>query len=127
VIPGLLSLIGDGLSAAGAALRTRRVGFSDYEAGDYLIPTAASATIPEGVVRSAINDLPDSTLLGVAATVIDGWKPILLKTSADVTDVDVLVDALRYRASQFRAVEHDADAPFLSPTHLTNSSQSRGE
>lgn len=111
-LEGLATLAGDALSAAGAALRTRREGFADYEAGDYLI----TAPIPRGELSSALDELPDSELLNIAATIIAGWKLILLNTTGDLTGVNVLVDALRDRASEFEAVEGEADQP---SAHLT--------
>lgn len=92
--------------------------------------------IPRAEVRSALDDLSDSKLLNVAATVIAGWKPILLSTeAAALTDVDLLVEALRDRAAQFQAVEHDAGEAWQSPdhlhaqlhAHLTTSAQTRSE
>lgn len=126
-LESLCTLAGDALGAAGAALRTRREGFADYEAGDFLLAGGRMESdgpdqtdpIPTSEVRSAFDELPDSRLLNIAATVIAGWKPILLKTTGDLTDVDVLVDALRDRAAQFAAVELDADEPFPSPAHLS--------
>ena len=69
--------------------------------------------INRGEIRSALDELSDSKLLNIAATIIAGWKPLLLSVeAAALTDVDLLVQALRDRAAQFRAVEDDADEPF---------------
>lgn len=66
--------------------------------------------------RSALLDeLSDSGLLTIAATVIAGWKP---------TDVDVLVDALRDRAAQFSAAETEA---YEQAERLRNRGQSEFE
>ncbi|ACR77567.1 hypothetical protein PBI_SCHIEBEL_35 [Mycobacterium phage Schiebel] len=121
----LCGLAGDALIAVGFALREHDRGFSDYEAGDFLTPAEPPApaddlSIPLGDVRAALDDLSDSKLLNIAATIIAGWKPILLKTTGDLTDVDVLVDALRDRATQYAVVESDdvppaAGAPTNSP------------
>lgn len=77
--------------------------------------TTAPAIAP-AEVRAAIDELPDSKLLNIAAQIIAGWKPILLSAEAGaLTDVDVLVDALRDRAARFAAAEVDAViAPLVS-------------
>lgn len=130
-------LAGDALIALGETIRGRRVRFAGIEPADYDVnyqrhdPAAGwtapaplrtyttGAAITPDVVRSALDELPDSQLIAIAATIIAGWKPILLPTStAALTDVDVLVAALRDRAAQFRAVEHDADEPFLTRANL---------
>lgn len=117
-LESLCTLTGDALVAVAAALRTRREGFSDYEAGDFLIAPTTTPLIPRETVRSALDELSDSKLLTIAANLIDSWAPILLKTTRRATDVDLLVAALRDRASQFAAIEADADRPFLTPVHL---------
>ena len=61
-------------------------------------------------VRAALDDLSDSTLFGICASIIEGWKPILFTSEAGreaAVDVDVLVQALRDRRDQFKAVELD--------------------
>jgi hypothetical protein len=125
----LCGLAGDTLIAIGTALRERDRRFTDYEAGDYLAPVEPSApaddlSIPLRDVRVALDDLSDSKLLNIAATIIAGWKPILLKTADGPTDVDVLVDALRDRATQYAVVEFDGDSP---ATGAPTSSPKRGE
>lgn len=137
-IESLATLAGDALSAVGAKLRTRREGFSDYEAGDYLLSSAFEKCeairadmagrmesdgpdqtwpqtwpIPQPDVREALDELPDSKLLNLAATILVG-------TARCLTDVDVLVDVLRDRAAQFAAIEAPLGA------HLTDSTR-RGE
>lgn len=71
-------------------------------------------------VRRKLFELPDSTLIGIAATIIEGWTPILLKQSADLTDVDLLIAALRDRSAQFAVLEADADEPYLTLDRLIN-------
>lgn len=111
VAESLLTLVGDALSAAGAALRSRREGFSERQAGAYLIPAEQMPRIPLDEVRAVFDELPDSTLIRIGASIIAGWKPIVLKATDDPTDVDVLVDALRDRATQFHICE-DAEQAF---------------
>ncbi|GFG65782.1 hypothetical protein MKUB_32720 [Mycobacterium kubicae] len=119
-----LKAVGDAIKSA---RRARREAFSDYEAGDFLITGTgrmefdgpdAAAPIAVAEVRSALHELPDSELFGVAARVIEAWAPLMLPTVRAATDVDVLIDALRDRAVQFEAVERDADEPFPTPAHL---------
>lgn len=140
-IESLATIVGDALSAFGSALRTRREGFSEYEAGAFLLggdcslgrmesdgPDASSpAPILPADVRVELAELPDSQLIDLAAHIIAGWTPLLLRTTGDLTDVDVFVATLRDRAAQFAAVEADLDRPFLTAVHLTNSAQSRPE
>lgn len=132
-------LIGDALIAAGEKIRGGAPNVDldlpaegGWESEGLLLaePFHRYTTVPAitpDVVRSALDDLSDSKLLRIAATIIAGWKPILLSTAvAALTDVDLLVQALRDRADQFEAVEADADAPFLTPVHLDEHlSQSR--
>lgn len=138
VVESLCTLAGEALVAVGSAMRTRREGFSEYEAGDFLlsgsgrmesdgpdqtdgvpsIPPAPRPNPTPDQLRSMIDELDDSSLLNTAATVIAGWKPLLLKTTGDLTDVDVLVAALRDRAAQFEDVERDCGDAWLSPEHL---------
>lgn len=118
----------------GGVLPARREGFSDYEAGDFLLsgddvragrmasdgPDQADPTpVPRADVRSALDELPDSKLLNLAATIIAG-------TARCLSDVDVLVDALRDRAAQFAAIEEPSSTPALLGAHLTDSTR-RGE
>ena len=73
------------------------------------------ALITPAQVGEALDELPDSQLLNIAATIIAGWKPLLITSEfgrAAAPDVDVLIDILRDRAAQFRAVEDDADKRF---------------
>jgi hypothetical protein len=86
--------------------------------GCFLCSDTSAPAIPPTEIRSALDELPDSQLINIAATVIAGWKPILLHTLTDLTDIDVLIAALSDRAAQFRAVEHDAAEPFLTGAHL---------
>lgn len=91
-------LAGDAMIAAGHAIRGGLPNAADWPAGD----TAPS--MPRGEVRSALHDLPDSRLIGIAAAVIAGWAPILLVSNPE-TNVDLLIDALRDRRDQFAAAE----------------------
>lgn len=126
MLRALGALAGDALIAAGVVLVERcdqsgpphyfdTFGRMESDAADVIAPTP---TIPPSDVRSALDELPDSQLINVAATVIAGWKPILLHTLTDLTDIDVLIAALSDRAAQFAAVEHDAAEPFLTTAHL---------
>lgn len=133
-IEGLCTIAGDALVAIGTTLRTRREGFSDYEAGDYLLGSGRmesdgpDTAAPVDYRVRALAELPDSELIRIAATIIAGWKPLLLETTSAVTlgaDVDVLVEALRDRAAQFAAIEVDAPAPLGA--HLTDSARTRSE
>ncbi|MCV7226100.1 hypothetical protein [Mycolicibacterium komossense] len=134
-VESLCTIAGDALSGLGAKLRTRREGFSDYHAGEFLLSGAdvragrvsgrmesdgpdQTETIPADAVRFGLNDLPDSELMTIAATVLEGWTPLLFKATGATACADLLVAALRDRASQFRAVELDAGEPFLTPAHL---------
>lgn len=73
--------------------------------------------IPEATVRRAVADRTDAELFAIAATVIEGWIPILLPHHvAAMTDVHVLVGELRNRSAMFEAIERDAAKPFLD-TH----------
>lgn len=132
-VAGLRVLLGDALIAAGIAVRGDvadtfdgqygRMECEGPDAADTYIPAEfrippAWAPIPLTDVRAALDELPDSSLLSIAATIIAGWKPILLKTTGDHTDVDVLIDVLHDRATQFRAVERDANTPLLTVDHL---------
>lgn len=132
-------LFGDALIALGELVRGGSANV-DVWAGEYAVSAGRMESdgpdltkpIPRDEVRCALDELPDSQLLNIAATVLGGWKPILLSTAASaLTDVDVLIEALRDRAAQFRAVEDDAREPWLSTTHLgahlTRSAQSRPE
>ncbi|AKF14895.1 hypothetical protein AVT46_gp34 [Mycobacterium phage MOOREtheMARYer] len=125
-------LVGDALIAAGEAIQGGLPSIPEFDP-NYQRHTAAGWTAPAplqtyttgesiapDVVRSALDDLPDSKLLRIAATIITGWKPILLSSAAAaLTDVDLFIQALRDRADQFEAVERDADSPFpLTPTDL---------
>lgn len=124
VVESLLTLAGETLSAAGAALRSRREGFSEQAAGDYLVPAEQMPRIPLDEVRAVLDELPDSTVITIAASIIAGWKPILLKATADLTDVDVLLDVMRDRATQYRIAE-SAEVPLPDPG--PTSSSRRGE
>ncbi|QFG09987.1 hypothetical protein KDW74_gp33 [Mycobacterium phage Antsirabe] len=106
-------LAGDALIAAGVVVRGR----PEFSAQPQLI--GGPARIQPETIRSALDELPDSRLLRIAATIIAGWKPILFQSDEGrraAGDVDVLVATLRDRANQFEAVERDADRPFH---HLT--------
>jgi hypothetical protein len=125
-------LLGEALIAAGEKISG--TDSRDVWPGEYAIAAGRfesdgpdlAAPIPLDEVRCALDELPDSKLLRIAATIIAGWKPILLSTAvAALTDVDVLVQALRDRANQFEAVEADADKPFL--TYPTYTPQFRDE
>jgi hypothetical protein len=76
----------------------------------------AVAPIPGDDVRAALDEMSDADLYGIAATVIKGWTPILLKTHHTATDVDILIDALRDRSAQFAAIDAHAESPRLD-TH----------
>ncbi len=124
-------LVGDALIAAGEKIQGGLPSIPDYD-WDYQRHTLAGwsapaplhryttrASIQPDVVRSALDDLPDSKLLRIAATIITGWKPILLSSAAAaLTDLDLFIAALRDRADQFEAVERDANEPWLSTDHL---------
>lgn len=120
-VKALRALAGDALVAIGEAVRGGSATLS---------VTTPVASIPSGEIRSALDELDDSQLLNVAALIIAGWKPLLLKTAGDLTDVDVLVEALCDRASQFAAFKDVAERPFnaddLSGAYLTPSPR-RGE
>lgn len=131
-------LAGDALIALGEKVRGRRVRFDGIEPADYdvtyqrhteragwtapapLQRYTTGQSIAPAEVRSALDELPDSGLLRIAATVIAGWKPILISAAAAaLTDVDLFIAALRDRADQFEAVERDADSPLpLTPSDL---------
>lgn len=130
-VRSLRVLAGDALIAVGEKVRGRRVRFEGIEPADWApdfqrhtaragwtapAPLQRYTTAPSiapAEIRSALDELPDSTLIFIAATVIAGWKPILLSSAAAaMTDVDLLIDTLRDRATQFRVVEADADRPF---------------
>jgi hypothetical protein len=124
VLDSLRSLAGDALVAVADAFRRRREGFADYEAGDYLMGPVAGADwlpsrIPPADVQAAVADLSDSGLFGVVATILEGWKPLLLRTSPDAAaHVDLLIAELRDRADQFRALETDDEDQGDNPTNL---------
>lgn len=91
------------------------------EADGPMLSWPAPPIVTEAEVRAALDDLDDSTLFGICATIIEGWKPILFTSHAGreaSVDVDTLVTVLRDRRDQFRAVERDASEPFLTPHHL---------
>lgn len=138
-LESLRALAGDALTAAKVALRTSCTGFYDYHeafpdaAGrmesDGPDQAAPTPTIPRGDVRSALAEQSDSSLIAIAADVIHGWTPLLLKTSRDVSGADLLVEALRDRAAQFAAVEDKAAelAAARLGAHLTRSAHPRPE
>lgn len=71
--------------------------------------SAGGPAIPREDVRRALDSRTDAELFAIAATVIEGWIPILLPDHvAAMTDVHLLVAALRDRAAQFEAVERDS-------------------
>ncbi|ASR77234.1 hypothetical protein SEA_AVOCADO_32 [Mycobacterium phage Avocado] len=124
-------LVGDALIAAGEAIQGGLPSIPEFDP-NYQRHTAAGWTAPAplqryttgasiapDVVKSALADLPDSELIRNAATVIAGWKPILLSAAvAALTDLDLFIAELRDRANQFEAVERDANEPWLSRDHL---------
>ncbi|AKF14535.1 hypothetical protein SEA_CAMBIARE_33 [Mycobacterium phage Cambiare] len=140
---GIRVLIGDALIAAGERIQgglpsipefdpnyqrhTQRAGWT---APAPLQRFTTGESIAPDMVRSALDELPDSKLLRIAATIIAGWKPILLSAQlAALTDLDLFIAALRDRANQFEAVERDAGEPWLSTDHLLEhlNPRTRGE
>ncbi|QBP30248.1 hypothetical protein KDW77_gp34 [Mycobacterium phage Pinnie] len=129
---GIRALFGDALIAVGEKVRGGLPNVHAEYDWDYQRHTLAGWTAPAplqrytthasiqpDVVRSALDDLPDSKLLRIAATIITGWKPILLSSAAAaLTDLDLFIAALRDRADQFEAVERDANEPWLNTDHL---------
>lgn len=114
-LESLRALAGDALIAAGEAVRgAAEVWPAEYTPAAPVTPDA----IPRDEVCAALAELDDSQLVTIAATIIAGWKPILLKTTGHLTDVDALVEELRARAAIFAAVERDADEPHLTPARL---------
>lgn len=104
-------LAGDAVIAVGTKLR----GAGETWPATYYEPqlTGGPAKITKPQIRSALDALPDSKLLRIAATIIAGWRPLLVRDHvAALTDVDLLIETLRDRANQFEAVERDADRPF---------------
>lgn len=76
--------------------------------------------ISRDTARRALDSRTDAELFGIAATVIEGWIPILLPEHvAAMTDVDLLVETLRDRAAMFEAIDRDAAKPFLTEADLT--------
>lgn len=130
-------LIGEALIAAGEAVRGGAPNVDldlphaepAMECDGPLLSLPAPPPVTQAEVMAALDELSDSMLFGICATIIEGWKPLLF--TSDVgreasADVDVLVQQLRDRRDQFHAVEHDADAPFLTPVQLNEHlSQSR--
>lgn len=126
-LDALRALAGDALLAAGEVVRGGSPNVDAWARTDYLLggfesdgPDIAKP-IPRVEVRQAVDELTDSQLLNIAATVIDS-----------LTDADVLVAALRDRAAQWAVVEADAADQFHVPAHLwgaplTRSEQSRSE
>lgn len=121
-LDGLRALAGDALIAIGEIVRGES---RDLE----LFPVPHRSDLPEEAqiptreVAVALDGLPDSELLGIAAKVIEGWTPILLRTTRTSTNVDALVATLRDRAAQFEAAEYGVEPePFLSRlgAHLTS-------
>lgn len=130
-IASLRELAGDALIAVGLLVRGRRrpelgliPGAPWRERG--VVPNVYTAPIPRVHIREALDDMPDSTLIGLAASLIAGWSPILIRRELlDMTDVDLLIDVLRDRATQFRVVEADSDNPFPNtPADLLGSVKS---
>ena len=131
------ALTGDALIALGDWIGGGSPNFDGWTSTDHLLGGMESdgpdltkpAPIPLSEVRSAVADLPDSQLLRVAATVIEGWTPLLLAVTRDATDADVLVETLRDRAAQFEAVETDVERPIHAHpcADLLRSVQSRTE
>lgn len=135
-ISGLHGLSGDALIAFGEALgrlgEAVRGGAPNVdldlphadpamECDGPLLSWPAPPPVTPAEVRAALDELSDSTLFGICATIIEGWKPLLF--TSDVgreasADVDVLVQTLRDRRDQFHAVEHDADCTILTPVQL---------
>lgn len=125
-------LVGDALIAAGEKVRgglpsipefdpnyQRHTARAGWTAPAPLERFTTGESIAPDVVRSALDELPDSKLLRIAATIIAGWKPILLSSRlAALTDLDLFIATLRDRADQFEAVESDAAEPWLNTNHL---------
>lgn len=118
------SLVGDALIAAGVLVRGNRTKLGIDETlpwadPRYILPAFKSSPIPRDTIRSALDELPDSKLLRIAATIIAGWRPLLVRDHvAALTDVDLLIETLRDRATQFEAIESDAAKPFLTTANL---------
>lgn len=73
VAASLRVLVGDALIAVGEAIRP------DYARDrDRARPLQSFEPIPRSEARAALDELTDSHLLNIAATVIAGWTPILL-------------------------------------------------
>ncbi|AKF14469.1 hypothetical protein SEA_FLAGSTAFF_32 [Mycobacterium phage FlagStaff] len=140
---GIRALFGDAVIAVGTKIRGglpnvlddydfdyQRHDFAGWTAPAPLARYTTHASIAPDVVRSALDELPDSKLLRIAATIIAGWKPILLSAHvAALTDLDLFIATLRDRANQFEAVERDASEPWLSTDHLIDhmTPRNRGE
>ena len=110
-------LAGDALIALGEKVR----GAGETWPASYYEPqlTGGPAKITKPQIRSALDELPDSKLLRIAATIIAGWRPLLVRDHvAALTDVDLLIETLRDRATQFEAIESDAAKPFLTTANL---------
>ncbi|AHJ86583.1 hypothetical protein Jolie2_33 [Mycobacterium phage Jolie2] len=98
-------LAGDALIAVGEKVR----GAGEDWPANYYEPqlTGGPARITKPQIRSALDELSDSKLLRIAAKVIAGWRPLLVRDHvAALTDVDLLIEVLRDRADQFEAVEN---------------------
>lgn len=125
VIDALRALAGDALIAVGEAIRGGSDNLDPWADPDGILPFGSMESdgpdqtkpIPFADVRAALNELPDSQLLQVAAAVIPRWNP--------------LVEALRDRAAQLLVHElDDVDRPHPTPARpgapLTSSPR-RGE
>lgn len=127
-IEAIRVLAGDALIATGELIRGGSenvdVWPDDFLAGAMECDGPDSTKpIPVDEIRAALDSLPDSELLGVAATLLAGFngQPYPHVPNA-------VVDALRDRAAQFEAAEHTAGFLLASrwTAHQTCSSR-RGE
>lgn len=113
-VSSLRALAGDALIAVGEAVRGGSPNLEIWPAMHGRISVMESdgpdqtKPIPPADIRLGLDELPDSALWNIAATVIATWVPL----------AEHLVEALRNRASHFAAVESDAAEQFLTPAHL---------